>query len=275
MLKKILIAIPAFNEGKNIESVLSNLTEYKKDIIVINDGSSDNTIDVIKNMGVNVISHTKNMGLSATYNSMVNYADNNGYTHLITFDGDGQHDTSYINKFIEMFDKFDFIAGNRFHSLDNIPAAKISSNFFAIMLTRLTFGVTLPDVACGFRAMKLDNETKNINSLHFGVVYEMLFNRLHLQKDVSFVNIPATYPKSTPLMTNTSEIFGLLGELIKYNSSSKLNQISRSLFMGEDFEIDIQGYIFKGKFINNSFYQFSTNIDKAKQFYRDNFITNN
>ena len=53
MNKKILIAIPAYNESKNIEAVLESLNGYKNDVLVINDGSSDNTLDIVKNMGVN------------------------------------------------------------------------------------------------------------------------------------------------------------------------------------------------------------------------------
>ncbi len=275
MNKKILIAIPAYNESKNIEDVLGSLNGYKNDVLVINDGSSDNTLDIVKKMGINAVSHKNNLGLSAAYNSMFNYADKYKYTHLITFDGDGQHDTSFLPQFIESLNNFDFVAGNRFNLVDNIPESKLASNFFAIMLTRQTFGRTLPDVACGFRAMKLNNETKYVHSLHYGVVYEMLFKRLQENENIGIVNIPAEYNLSKPLTTSTNEIFGLMGELIRYNSLPKLKQITHDLFMGDDFEIELEGFVFKGKYINSSSYIISTNIDKAKLFYKDNFIINN
>lgn len=226
MHKKVLIAIPAYNEAKNIENVLGSLVDYKDDLLVVNDGSSDSSLEIIEKMGVNVVSHKKNLGLSAAYNSMFNYADENNYTHLITFDGDGQHDTSYVSQFADMLDKYDFVAGNRFYSLDNIPVSKIASNFFAVLLTQITFNITFPDVACGFRGMKLDNETRCIYSLHYGSIYEMLYRKLHNNEQVGIVNIPSKYCLSKPLVTNTNEIFGLMGEIIRYNPSPKLKQIN-------------------------------------------------
>ncbi len=275
MKNKVLIAIPAYNEAKYIEELLSSLSVYQSDLVVINDGSTDNTYEIVKKMGVNIISHKNNLGLAAAYNSMFNYADKYNYTHLVTLDGDGQHDTSYIPKFIDKFEEFDFIAGNRFHSLNNIPISKIASNFFALMLSRNTFGITLPDIACGFRGMKLDAKTKQIQSLHYGVIYEMLFKKLQIGSNVGVVNIPATYNTNTPLTTNINEIFGLVGEVVRYNNLHKLKQISHNLFMGIDFEIELEGYIFKAEYINSTNYKFSTDIIKAKQFYKDNFTLNN
>jgi len=275
MNKKVLIAIPAYNEADNIESILSSLNEYKKDALVINDGSSDDTLDIINRMDVNVISHKTNLGLAAAYSTMFDYAEKHNYTHLITFDGDGQHEASFLPQFIGMLNDFDLVAGNRFSFPDEIPESKLASNFFAVMLTRQTFGISLPDVACGYRGMKLNGDTKYVHSLHYGVVYEMLFKKLHNNKSVGFVNIPAKYDLSKPLMTSTSEIFGLVGEVIRYNQTPELKQVTYDLFMGNDFEIDLQGYNFKGKYINSSCYIISTDLLKAKQYYKDNFITNN
>ncbi|MFK5855807.1 MAG: glycosyltransferase family 2 protein [Bacteroidota bacterium] len=272
--KKVLIAIPAFNEADNIEEVLNSLVDYKADVLVVNDGSSDNTSEIVKNMGVKVISHKHNLGLSAAYNTMFGYADRNNYTHMVTFDGDGQHDTSYVPQFIEMLSEYDFVAGNRFHSVEKIPISKLASNFFAVMLTRVTFGITLPDVACGFRAMKLNQETKYIHSLHYGVVYEMLFNKLHANMSVGYVNIPATYKLTDPLVTRIAEISTLMGEIIRYNTLPELKQVVYNLFMGYNFEIEMEGYLFKGEYIDSTTYRISTDTEKAKQFYRNNFVIN-
>ncbi len=275
MKKKVLVAIPAYNEAKYIEELLSSLSEYQSDLVVINDGSTDNTYEIVKKMGVNIISHKTNLGLAAAYNSMFNYADKYNYTHMVTLDGDGQHDTSYIPQFIDKLDEYDFITGNRFHSLINIPESKIASNFFALMLSRAAFGITFPDIACGFRGMKLNTETKLIHSLHYGVVYEMLFKKLQSSIKVGVVNIPAKYNTNTPLTTNINEIFGLIGEVVRYNNLYKLKQVSQNLFIGTDFEIELEGYVFKAEYINSSNYKFSTDIIKAKQFYKDNFTLNN
>jgi len=271
MRKKVLIAIPAFNEVKNIGSVLNILRDYKKNILVVDDGSTDDTRNIVDSMEVSVVSHKNNLGLSAAYNSMFNFADSNNYTHMVTLDGDGQHDPSYVSHYIKMLDNYDFVIGNRFSFPEEIPPTKLASNFFAVMLTRITFGNTLPDVACGFRAMKLDKSTKLIHSLHYGVVYEMLFKELNNKKEIGVVNIPAKYDLSERLLTNTNEIFGLLGELIRYNPMEELKNISYNLFMGSDFEINMQGYTFRGRYIDSFNYELSTDLEKAKHFYEDFF----
>ena len=274
MEKRVLIAIPAYNEAKNIGAVLSSISDNKDDIVVIDDGSTDKTKDIVSDFGINCISHQNNLGLSAAYNSMFNYADKHGYTHLVTLDGDGQHDPIFIPQFIDKLDTFDFVIGNRFNLLDGIPSSKLASNFFAVMLAKTTFGMAIPDVACGFRAMKLDDETKFIHSLHYGVVYESLFKKMNSKSEIGAVNIPATYPSTDLLLTNSNEIFGLMGEIIKYNRMFALKTISYKLFMENDFEIVMESHWFKARYINDGNYLFSTDIKKAKQFYFDNFNSN-
>jgi len=259
MRKKVLVAIPVFNEAKNIRNVLNILSDFKENTLIIDDGSTDDTRNIVINMGVSVVSHKNNLGLSAAYNSMFNYADSNNYTHMVTLDGDGQHDATYVTQYASMLDNYDFVIGNRFSFPKEIPPSKLASNFFAIMLTRITFGNTLPDVACGFRGMKLNESTKLIHSLHYGVVYEMLFKKIYEKVKIGIVNIPAK----------------LLGELIRYNPLDELKNISYNLFMGNDFEIEIQGYAFNGKYIDPFNYEFLTDLEKAKRFYEDNFIINN
>ncbi|OQX82120.1 MAG: hypothetical protein B6D64_01025 [Bacteroidetes bacterium 4484_276] len=273
MEKRVLIAIPAFNEAKNIEQVLSSVTNYKDNVVVINDGSVDDTLQLIKKMGVNVVSHKKNQGLSAVYRTLFDYAGKHGYSHMATFDADGQHETSSLPKFIDLLNDFDFVAGNRFHSLNEIPDCKLASNFFATLLTQITFGVTMPDISCGFRAMKFNGSFNNLQSSHFGVIYEMLFRQINNNKNIGIINIPAKYDLSVPLTTKTREIIDLIAEVMKHNPLPGLKQIIDDISFGHDFGIELLGHDFNGTYIDHSNYRFSTDITKAKMFYKDNFIS--
>ena len=91
--EKVLFVIPAYNEEENIEKVLK---EIKKDadfadIIVVNDGSSDNTSSIVNKMKVNCIDMVYNVGYAMAVQTGIKYAYQNDYDYVIQFDADGQH----------------------------------------------------------------------------------------------------------------------------------------------------------------------------------------
>ena len=88
---KIIIGIPAFNEEKNIASIITKLMNITDSIIVCNDGSSDLTSEIAEKMGAVVISHEKNLGYGAAIRSIFLKAKELDGDNLVTFDADGQH----------------------------------------------------------------------------------------------------------------------------------------------------------------------------------------
>ena len=98
---KTTIVIPAFNEGKRIGKVLSKLDKYSYKIIVINDGSSDDTENVVKQFKrVKLINHKNNSGQGAALRTGIRAALKDKSDIIVTFDADGQHKASDIKKFI-------------------------------------------------------------------------------------------------------------------------------------------------------------------------------
>lgn len=109
--RRILIIIPAYNEEKNIGKVLENIKSLevkdKLDVLVINDCSKDNTAQVVKSYGYNVVNHIYNLGYGCGLQTGYRYAVKNNYTHVIQMDADGQHDVSNISAICSEFDKKD------------------------------------------------------------------------------------------------------------------------------------------------------------------------
>ena len=95
---KITIGIPAYNEEKNIASIIIKLKKITDSIIVCDDGSSDMTSEISKNLGAVVISHKKNMGYGAAINSIFQKSKEMNVDLLVTFDADGQHRVEDIEK---------------------------------------------------------------------------------------------------------------------------------------------------------------------------------
>ncbi len=98
---KITIGIPAYNEARNIATIITRLKKITDSIIVCDDGSTDMTSDISKNLGAIVVSHKKNMGYGVAINSIFQKSKEMNSDLLVTFDADGQHRVEDIEKVIE------------------------------------------------------------------------------------------------------------------------------------------------------------------------------
>ncbi len=158
----LLIAIPCFNEDKTIKDVISSFPEKlngisKFDVILIDDGSTDKSVEIAKKMGVLVISHHQNYGVGMAFQSAVNYAVENKYDILVNIDGDGQFNSKEIQLLIDPIinGKVDIAIGSRFigkRKISNISRVKlignkIMSSFISKLVRKKFF-----DVSSGFRA---------------------------------------------------------------------------------------------------------------------------
>ena len=98
---KILVIIPCYNEEKNIVNTVNDLKKVKVDYIVINDGSTDNSLKILQENKIPHINMVNNVGIGGVMQTGYKYALKNNYDIAIQFDGDGQHDASYIEDLIK------------------------------------------------------------------------------------------------------------------------------------------------------------------------------
>ena len=105
---KTIAAIPCYNERIPIGSVVLKAIKHVDEVLVIDDGSTDDTVEVATAAGAAVVSHEVNKGYGAAIRTCFNYARENNFDIMIILDGDGQHDASYIPDFInQTLGKFD------------------------------------------------------------------------------------------------------------------------------------------------------------------------
>ena len=158
---KILMIIPAYNEEKNILTTVNSIKQSKNknlDYIVINDGSTDRTKEVLIKNNIKFIDLINNQGIGAAVQTGYKYAYYNNYDIAIQFDGDGQHDINYVDKLIYTIEKenYDMAIGSRFIGNDSefksTTTRQIGINILAFLIKILT-KQTIKDMTSGYRAV--------------------------------------------------------------------------------------------------------------------------
>jgi len=155
--EEIFILIPAYNEEAKIGIVILNLqTEGYNNILVINDGSKDNTEKVAKDAGAEVLNHIINRGQGAALRTGIEYLrENKQVDIIITFDADGQHQAKDIPAIIEPLNEgFDVTLGSRFLDKKTIvPKIKKIILKAGVVFTNTVSNIKLTDTHNGFRAL--------------------------------------------------------------------------------------------------------------------------
>ena len=152
---KIIIGIPAYNEEKNIASLLIKLKKISENIIVCNDGSNDLTGKIAKELGATVIEHERNLGYGSAIKSIFLKAREINADVLVTFDADGQHRIEDINAILEPIKNniADIVIGSRFlNNNQEIPKYREIGIKAITKLTNVTGGTKITDSQSGFRA---------------------------------------------------------------------------------------------------------------------------
>ncbi len=156
---KLLIIIPAYNEGNMISQVLKSIPRNfakidKTDILVIDDGSRDDTALKARIHFTKVIRHLINRGLGASLTTGFKYAIKNCYNYIVTFDADGQHSPADINILLVplITKQADVVIGSRLLQKNKMPFLRKMINIMSNYLTWLLFRVWTTDSQSGLRA---------------------------------------------------------------------------------------------------------------------------
>ena len=219
----ITIGIPAYNEEKNIASIIVKLKKIAQKIIVCDDGSTDLTGEIAQKLGATVIRHPKNLGYGSGIRSIFQKAKEIDSDILVTFDADGQHQVEDIKKVIEpiLKNNADLVIGSRF--LDNktidVPEYRKIGIKLITKVTNSTLEEKITDSQSGFRAYNKDIITKlEPGDVGMGISTEILIKASSHGFKIAEVPINILYDGNTSTHNPVSHGTSVLLSTIKYIS---------------------------------------------------------
>ena len=219
---KIIACIPVFNEEREIEKVIKETSKFVDQVIVCDDGSTDNTALIAKNAGAHVITHDKNLGKGEAMKTLFKNIKNTDAEVIVTIDGDGQFLPEEIpNLTSPILDgSADIVIGYRFEDKDEMPTYRKIGNKFLDKITNLASELPFRDTQGGFRAYSRKAiDSISFNTSGFGVDSEILIDASKKGLKISEKKVTVIYNTGGKTSTkgpvsHTSEVLGSLIELI-------------------------------------------------------------
>lgn len=203
MINGCLVIIPLFNESKTIEAVLRETRSYYRgDILIIDDGSTDNSISIIKSLSdsrIVILTHQENLGYGRSLIDGFQYAIKNRYSSVVTMDCDFQHEPCCIPQFLAELKNTDVISGSRyffdFVGNDSAPADRSRINkIITTEINRIT-SYNLTDAFCGFKAYRV-SALKNLRLTEggYGMPLQFWLQAFALGLTIKEIPVKRIYP---------------------------------------------------------------------------------
>ena len=174
---RVCAVIPALNASTTIGRIIDRVQQLGLDPIVVNDGSTDTTVQVATASGARVISHVSNQGKGLALRNGFSYAVQAGYDAVVTLDSDGQHDPEDIPRLLEACRTHQafIVIGNRIVDGERMPILRRWTNRLMSLVVSLIARQRIPDSQCGLRVIRCEAlQALHMTSTHFDLETELL-----------------------------------------------------------------------------------------------------
>ena len=191
-----IACIPAYNEERNIEKTIINVAKFVNQVIVCDDGSTDNTVLKAENAGAYVIKLQKNLGKGAALKEIFKFAKSSNIDIMITIDADGQFVPEEIPLLLKPIieKKSDIVVGYRFDDKTEMPKYRKIGNKFLDKITNLAENIGVRDTQSGFRSYsKKAVEIINFKTDGFGADSEILIDAIQKKLKISEEKVTVIY----------------------------------------------------------------------------------
>lgn len=153
---RTVAVIPAYNEATTVGSVVDGAMAHVDHVVVVDDGSTDDTAAIARRHGASVIEHVINTGVGGAVRTGYRYAIRNGYDFVVQIDADGQHDPAYIPALLAEAEDHDMVIASRYLNDSHREYSRVRNagiRLFTALVNRLG-GVEITDVTSGFRVYR-------------------------------------------------------------------------------------------------------------------------
>jgi glycosyltransferase involved in cell wall biosynthesis len=156
MTSRLIALIPAYNETARVRDVVTQARQHADVVVVIDDGSTDDTAAIAENAGATVLRHERNRGKGGAIATGLDYFQRTDAEFAIFLDADGQHDPAEIGKFVETAtrENADIVVGSRMADVRDMPWVRLRTNLFTSWVTGHLARQKIPDSQCGFRLLR-------------------------------------------------------------------------------------------------------------------------
>lgn len=195
---KVLIVIPLYNHAQTLAAVFNGVKEYYRDILIVNDASTDNAAEVIKELGATALTHAQNRGKGAAILTAAAYAKEHGFTHIITIDADGQHCAPDLPRLADKArqNPLSIIIGKRNFNTENVPNASKFGRKFSGFWARVQTGKKIVDMQSGLRVYPVALfDCLNLGCKRFSFEIEVVIKALWAGFGVEEIDVAVKYPK--------------------------------------------------------------------------------
>ena len=196
----VLIAIPVHNESRYVEDILTAVSRYGSNILVVNDGSDDGTGKLLeKYKSIKIVTHKTNEGYGQSLIDAFEFAKTEGYDWIITMDCDYQHQPSCIPRFFEEIEKdeADIISGSRYlfaAETENVPADRLKINRCITALLNPALGIDITDAFCGFKAYRISAlKQLKLTEKGYGLPLQLWIQAAFAKLRITEIPVPCIY----------------------------------------------------------------------------------
>ena len=211
----ILTCIPAFNEGKVIDEVIKKCLKFSDQVVVCDDGSTDDTYEIADAAGAHVIRHDVNIGKGEALRTLFKFAIHSKNDIIVTIDGDGQFLPEEIPKLVSDIEekKSDIVIGYRFDDATDMPNYRRFGNKMLDKMANMVTELSVSDTQSGYRAYSKDIIGKlNFNIKGFGADVEILIDAANKGFRISEQKVTVIY--NTGSDTSTKNPISHAGEVV-------------------------------------------------------------
>ncbi len=196
---RVLTALPVYNEAAHVNPVLNEVMRYADDVLVVDDGATDGTSDLLAaRTDIRIVRHDKNRGYGAALKTAFDFAIASGYDVLVTIDCDGQHEPQRIGQLIAACRDADMVSGSRYlrnqEQAQRAPAERRQINIQITREINERLGLSLTDAFCGFKAYRVPALAKfTITEPGYGMPIEVWVQAVHHGLRIVELPVPLIY----------------------------------------------------------------------------------